>query len=387
MGPNAVEAMKGISEELYKCFTRFADTDRDFQGHWLAYRWGKEKTPFSNGKSFGEIIEHVKTPSVLPEKGRQSTYRADFLEALVKLIKPGTIEYGKKVEMVTDTVVDGDECVEVRFEDGKVIHAEAVLACDGIWSTIRQQVVGPESARAHYINEYCYRGLVPMSVAESILGPEYAHNGNIFCGHNRYVTTYPVQNHQLLNTVFICHDPGDRERDQYWTKEEMHSDFWDWAEPMRKLLAAIPNPDRKAIFDHAQTPRYHRGRVCLFGDAAHASAPHQGAGGGMALEGVEIFLQLLAHFPDQIVKCFEKYETLHRPRAQLQVQTSRQAGRAFQLRSSQNLKVLGDDLKVRHHWIWTKQPVTENFGHSVATPENDRPDVQNRQTSRELVVY
>lgn len=49
-----------------------------------------------------------------------------------------------------------------------------------------------------------------------------------------------------------------------------------------------------ALFDHPPAKTYYKGRMCLSGDAAHASAPHQGAGAGMALEDAYIMSSLLS---------------------------------------------------------------------------------------------
>jgi len=46
----------------------------------------------------------------------------------------------------------------------------------------------------------------------------------------------------------------------------------------------MQKPDLWALFNHPPAKTYYRkGKICLLGDCAHASTPHQGAGAGMAL--------------------------------------------------------------------------------------------------------
>jgi salicylate hydroxylase len=121
----------------------------------------------------------------------------------------------------------------------------------------------------------------------------------------------------------------------------------------------IDKPQKWAIFDMPPVSKYSSGSITLFGDAAHASTSHAGAGAGMAVEDAFILSELLS---DSEVKSihdvplvFSSYETMRLPRTQKLVQHSRESGYLYQLRRPG----LGDDMeKIKEtlgswqNWIW-----------------------------------
>jgi salicylate hydroxylase len=141
------------------------------------------------------------------------------------------------------------------------------------------------------------------------------------------------------------------------TKEEMLSDFSGWGTNVRNIISLMQKPDTWALFDHPPAKSYFKGRVCLLGDAAHASTPHQGSGAGMAIEDAYILSNLLVDVDslEELEGAFQAYDAIRRPRTQKLVATSRQAGMLYEF------ELEGDDLvKVRRNiegrmgWIWNE---------------------------------
>lgn len=91
--------------------------------------------------------------------------------------------------------------------------------------------------------------------------------------------------------------------------------------------------------EHKATPTYARGRVCIMGDAAHASTPFQGAGAGQAFEDGMILSALLGHIssPDDIEVAFKVYDEIRRPRGQRVIDSSRGTGQIMCGRSEAGL--------------------------------------------------
>jgi salicylate hydroxylase len=54
----------------------------------------------------------------------------------------------------------------------------------------------------------------------------------------------------------------------------MLSDFSGWGTNVRNIISLMQKPDTWALFDRPPAESYFKGRVCLLGDAAHASTPH-----------------------------------------------------------------------------------------------------------------
>ena len=59
-------------------------------------------------------------------------------------------------------------------------------------------------------------------------------------------------------------------------KEAMFKDFDGWNDSTQKILSMLQKPDIWALFDLPSAPTYFKGRICMLGDAAHASTPHNG---------------------------------------------------------------------------------------------------------------
>lgn len=139
------------------------------------------------------------------------------------------------------------------------------------------------------------------------------------------------------------------------SKEEMHADFADWGSHVRDIVHAMQTTDTWALFNHPPCDTYYKGRVCLVGDAAHASTPHQGAGAGACVEDALFMSELLKEVDtkEDIKNAFQVFDEVRRPRTQNVVKTSEEAGRLY------DFELEGDDLDrieanqtQRQRWIW-----------------------------------
>lgn len=97
--------------------------------------------------------------------------------------------------------------------------------------------------------------------------------------------------------------------------------------------------------------------MCLLGDSAHASTPHQGAGAGMALEDAFILSNLLGQIGSatDIESAFIAYDTVRRLRSQKLVITSRNAGELYEFEGEgigDDIVKMKENLDVRYKWIW-----------------------------------
>jgi salicylate hydroxylase len=87
-----------------------------------------------------------------------------------------------------------------------------------------------------------------------------------------------------------------------------------------------------ALADVPRLRRWSRGRAILLGDAAHAPLPHQGQGGGMAIEDAYTLGTLLAERGlDDPAPAFDTFEKLRKTRTTMVQAYTRAAGRAYKL--------------------------------------------------------
>ena len=139
------------------------------------------------------------------------------------------------------------------------------------------------------------------------------------------------------------------------SKEEMNADYASWGPHVQKIIRAMRKPDIWALFYHLPCSTYYKGRVCLLGDAAHATTPHQGAGAGMCVEDALILSELLkeATSKEDVERAFMAYDEVRRPRSQKNVVTSEEAGRLYEFElEGDDLQKIEEKFKTRMRWIW-----------------------------------
>ena len=143
------------------------------------------------------------------------------------------------------------------------------------------------------------------------------------------------------------------------SREDMLEDYKHWSPSVRAIMESLQKPDIWALFNHPPAPIYYTSKplLCLVGDAAHASTPHQGAGAGMCIEDAYILSELLSqsHTKSDLQKAFYAYDAVRRPRTQKLVKTSREAGMLWDLEGEgvgDDLEALERNATTRMSWIW-----------------------------------
>jgi salicylate hydroxylase len=375
-GPNAVRAMKlidpKIADSFEKCWTVNGSSEK--KETWFDFSTGQDQ--WTRGGEPAAVGTHVANVTA-GEIGQNSVHRAHFLAQLIKLIPADVAEFGKRVKDITEK----DGKMVMTFEDDTSAEADAIVGCDGIKSRTRKILLGDnhEASSAVFSGKYAYRGLIPMDTAVESLGDELARNSQMYMGNHGHVLTFPIEKGKTMNVVAFQSKPNEKWDNDKWivssTREEMLADFEGWGEnvtsivsvslitvPREKLieltnLKLMQRFDVWALFDHPPAPTYYKGRLCLLGDAAHASTPHQGAGAGQAVEDAFILSNLLGQITGvaDVEKAFQAYDSVRRLRSQRVVTTSREAGRLYEMEDEEagsDLDRAQAKLLARYAWIW-----------------------------------
>ena len=367
LGPNAQRAMDLIDPRILEGYNRRAvfngeDTKEDGRYAWMAIRKGQ---PPSGGERVITFRHEIRGSSV---------HRAHFLEEMVKLVLPGSAHFGKRVDRI-DEAVDLESPVVLHFEDGTSAEADVVLGCDGIHSPTRRCVLGPSdpAATAAYVGARVYRAVVPMEAARAALGEDIRPAGENYFGKDGGVIGFPIAGNTLYNIAVTRWDAGPWTHDDWIVEADVSKVkefFKDWDPWVRKNVELLPEGNTRewSIWDMPPARTFCRGRIALVGDAAHATAPFQGAGAGQAFEDACVLVHLLgklldpAHtrrFPQSPAKTIpillQTYDTVRRFRSQKVAFTSRELGRILsgnQPGCSQDVTELRDRLANRLNWIY-----------------------------------
>lgn len=350
-GPNALRAMSLIDPKIREGFSKRATSNAHDKDLWFKFYAGMDCGVGKAGTKVAAVT--------VGDEGSNTIHRAHFLDELVALVPSEHVTFGKRV-MEVEELADG---VKLHFADGGTAEANAAVGCDGVRSNLRHIVLGAEDRAAHpsFTGKYAYRGLIPMDKAVSLLGDDLARNSVMWLGNHGHVLNFPIEKGETVNVVAFSTKSDGKWDDERWVlpmdHAELETDFQNWDQSVKNILSLMEHPDLWALFDYPPANTYFKGRLCLSGDAAHASTPHQGAGAGMALEDAYVMSNLLGAVREstQIESAFAAFDQVRRPRTQRLVRTSREAGELYEL----ELEGVGDDgdrlrenLAARYGWIW-----------------------------------
>ena len=182
-----------------------------------------------------------------------------------------------------------DQVVTITTPAGKVIEGDALIAADGVWSPLRQQLLNDGTATS--TGHLAYRALIEQSHLPERLRSQAV---TTWLGPRMHVVQYPVRKGDMLNIVVILEGPAPRDM-QNWDHSanagDLQAALSHCCAPLQDLIQAVtdagiawrlwPLADRtpmKSANEMAQ------GLVALLGDAAHPMLPYLAQGAGMAIE-------------------------------------------------------------------------------------------------------
>ena len=255
-------------------------------------------------------------------------HRADLIEALA-----GAAAIEPRIALHTDAEV---RCVEQSADEvslavgGNRYPGQALVGADGIHSTVRSFLFGPEAPA--FTGTVAWRGLVPAArLPEGFVRPVSSN----WWGPGAHFVHYYVRRGASVNCVCVVEKQGWQR--ESWSErgdiEELKADFAGWHDGVRRLIEAM-DPDacyKWALFDRPPMAQWGEGRVTLLGDACHATLPFMAQGAAMAIEDGAVLAECLAAGAD-VPASLKRYENLRRARS-ARIQTgSRRNAEVFHMR-------------------------------------------------------
>ncbi|KAK4214348.1 hypothetical protein QBC37DRAFT_421446 [Rhypophila decipiens] len=317
--------------------------------------------------------------------GFDACHRAHFLDEMVKHLPESVVQFRKRLVMYEKR---GDEYV-LRFEDGSLDTADAIIGCDGIKSRVRQVLLGVDNPASYpgFTHQVAFRGLIRMGRAVEVLGKDKAHNQCMHMGPGAHMLNFPVAQHTLMNVVAFGAQAEEWTHEKMVapaSREEVLEIFRGWCPAVTAIAGLLgevldedgvstrASLDKWAIFDTYDNPAptYADGCVCIAGDAAHATSPHHGAGAGMGIEDglalATVFEQAIKTLHGQpevrgtsksevVSAAFAAYNRVRRDRTQWLVRSSREVSRTYEWANpdcGMDPEKCLKDIEWRAHKIW-----------------------------------
>ena len=211
-------------------------------------------------------------------------HRADLHGLLLEAVQQHTsaqLHLTQPIESFHQT----PHAVTVNTADGLSLEGDVLIGADGLWSGLRQQLLGDGPPRR--TGHLAYRALVLQS---RLPEPLRSQNVTVWLGARMHIVHYPVRGGAWLNVVVIVHgnitgnidswDHSANAADLAAALAGSHADLQNLVSAITswRLWPRCDRPPMQGAYQHAL------GRVALLGDAAHPMRPYLAQGAGMAIE-------------------------------------------------------------------------------------------------------
>lgn len=272
----------------------------------------------------GSVVGKILTTDSSGWNGMYGMHRADILRVLAEALPAGCIHTAHRCVGFSQ-----DEAgAQLSFDNGRVVHADVVIAADGINSVLQKYVVEPSAPE--YAGFRAYRGLV---AAHKL--PEWRREAHqVWMGDGKHFMVFPVRGGELLNYVGFV--PTSNQTIESWSavgdRDELAASFAGWDPRLGYLLEKVETCFWWGLYDRKPLSRWVNGRLALLGDAAHPMLPHLGQGANQAIEDGTALAVILEHAVAHGVPVHEalaSYEALRRPRTAMVQDEARKNGRRY----------------------------------------------------------
>jgi len=229
-------------------------------------------------------------------------YRADLHKVLVDACRAHdriTLRTGEKITAMTQS----DAGVQVTTGSGNTFAGQALIGADGLWSKVREAIVGDGKPRVS--GHIAYRAVLPADqMPQALRFNEMV----LWAGPKLHLVQYPLRRGELFNLVAVFHsDRYEEGWDTYGDPQELHQRFGAACAPVQELLSRIETWRMWVLCDREPIDNWTQGRITLLGDAAHPMLQYMAQGACMALEDAVVLARSLDATPGDVHGALQAY--------------------------------------------------------------------------------
>jgi 2-polyprenyl-6-methoxyphenol hydroxylase-like FAD-dependent oxidoreductase len=228
------------------------------------------------------------------------------------------IHFGKRL---TDIRMDAG--VTATFEDGTQAYGDLLIGCDGLHSRTRHWMLPTAPAPVD-------TGILDFGGFAHLPTLDPSDSTHMIFGKRAFFSYFVTPHHDVYWFGNVA-DPNPATSPRHpkpsaaW-RQELQALYAADSAPIADILqAAEDKVGMWHVYDMPSLSTWHRGAVCLVGDAAHATSPHLGQGASQALEDTIVLAKCLRDLPTAAL-AFARYEAMRKPRAETLVAQARRTG-------------------------------------------------------------
>ena len=230
------------------------------------------------------------------------THRHDLHSVFIDACKSNnliTLETNRTVE---DFEQD-DDGVTLTLQSGERVRGRALIGCDGMWSKIREKIVG--DGKPLVSGHIAYRAVLKREeVPADLWSPDVI----LWAGPRTHLVHYPLRRGEIYNLVAVFHSERYVEG---WNAEADAGDLWAHFNGQRpevtRMLERIETWRMWVLCDREPVKEWSKGRVTLLGDAAHPMLQYLAQGACMATEDSVCLAEKVSEQPDDLPAAFHAY--------------------------------------------------------------------------------
>jgi salicylate hydroxylase len=254
----------------------------------------------------GELVTRIPLEDAFFSRFREPyavTHRADLHAVFLQACQGNnliTLETSRRVDDVED---DGNK-VTATLQDGEQVEGRALIGCDGLWSKIREKLVGDGAPRVS--GHIAYRAVLRRDeVPDDLWQPDVV----LWAGPRTHFVHYPLRRGELYNLVAVFH--SDRYVEGWNTEGDaslLMQHFQGQRPEVLRLLERIDIWKFWVLCDREPIKNWTKGRITLLGDAAHPMLQYLAQGACMAAEDAVWLADKVAANPNDLQAAFEAYQ-------------------------------------------------------------------------------
>jgi len=242
-------------------------------------------------------------------------HRGDLHGVFLKACRDDpNIELRVSSEVVGYTQSDAD--VDVELATGTSVAGSALIGADGLWSKVRQKVVGDGAPRVS--GHTTYRSVIPTDRMPEELRWNAA---TLWAGPKCHVVHYPLSGWNVFNLVVTYHnDAAEPVAGRPVPTEEVMAGFRHTHERVQSIIRHGSDWRLWVLCDREPVLDWTDGRVALLGDAAHPMLQYFAQGACMALEDAVCLAENVgsADSLERALRAYNEQRALRTARLQLQ---------------------------------------------------------------------